>query len=82
MAQLSTPTPLGARVGHVAWVVPDIHAAERFFCETMGKGYSVIQSLRLPVAVVAFFSAGCTSAAAISRRRSVSPRGTRLSGAA
>ena len=32
----SAPAPLGARFGQVAWVVPDIHAAVRFFVDTLG----------------------------------------------
>jgi methylmalonyl-CoA/ethylmalonyl-CoA epimerase len=47
MGMTSGPTPLGTRLGQVAWVVPDIRAAERFFREIMGvPGFAKLENLR------------------------------------
>ncbi len=41
------PSPVGTRFGQVAWVVPDIQAAERFFSETLGvRGFTRIENIR------------------------------------
>ena len=43
----SSPTPLGTRFGQVAWVVPDIRVAERFFRETLGvPGFAKLENVR------------------------------------
>lgn len=43
----ASPPPLGARFGQVAWVVPDIQAAERFFREALGvPGFAKIENVR------------------------------------
>lgn len=43
----SEPTSLGTRFSQVAWVVPDIRAAERFFWETMGvPGFAKLENVR------------------------------------
>jgi methylmalonyl-CoA/ethylmalonyl-CoA epimerase len=40
-------TPLGTRFAQVAWVVPDIRAAERFFRETMGvSAFAKLENIR------------------------------------
>ena len=42
---LSAP-PLGSRLGQVAWVVPDIHAAEQFFRDALGvPGFAKLENL-------------------------------------
>ena len=39
--------PLGTRFGQVAWVAPDIRAAERFFRETLGvPGVAKLEHVR------------------------------------
>lgn len=43
----SVVPPLGSRFGQVAWVVPDIRAAERFFRDTMGvPGFAKLENIR------------------------------------
>ena len=43
----SSSAPLGTRFGQVAWVVPDIQAAERFFREALGvPGFAKIENIR------------------------------------
>jgi methylmalonyl-CoA/ethylmalonyl-CoA epimerase len=47
MASSPPPAPLGTRFGQVAWVVPDIQAAERFFRETLGvPGFAKLENVR------------------------------------
>ena len=47
MAPTSSPIPVGTHFGQVAWVVPDIVAAERFFRETLGvPGFAKLENLR------------------------------------
>jgi len=39
--------PIGTRFGQVAWVVPDIEAAERFFREALGvPGFAKLENVR------------------------------------
>jgi catechol 2,3-dioxygenase-like lactoylglutathione lyase family enzyme len=41
------PAPVGTRFGQVAWVVPDIQEAERFFVETLGlPGFAKLENVR------------------------------------
>jgi methylmalonyl-CoA/ethylmalonyl-CoA epimerase len=43
----SSPASVGTRFGQVAWVVPDIRAAERFFRETLGvPGFAKLENVR------------------------------------
>src|SRR5690348_18425587 len=47
MASTASPIPVGTQFGQVAWVVPDIVAAERFFRETLGvSGFAKLENLR------------------------------------
>jgi methylmalonyl-CoA/ethylmalonyl-CoA epimerase len=47
MESASSPPSIGTRFGQVAWVVPDIHAAERFFRETLGvPGFAKLENVR------------------------------------
>ncbi len=47
MARGSQTAFLGAHFGQVAWVVPDITAAERFFRETLGvPGFAKLENVR------------------------------------
>src|SRR5690242_14731292 len=47
MASNASPIPVGMRFGQVAWVVPDIVAAERFFRQTLGvPGFAKLENLR------------------------------------
>ena len=47
MATSSSPIPVGTHFGQVAWVVPDIVAAERFFRATLGvPGFAKMENLR------------------------------------
>lgn len=47
MASTASPIPVGTHFGQVAWVVPDIVAAERFFRETLGvPGFAKLENVR------------------------------------
>jgi len=47
MAPNASPIPVGTSFGQVAWVVPDIVAAERFFRQTLGvPGFAKLENVR------------------------------------
>jgi len=47
MEPASFPPSIGTRFGQVAWVVPDIQVAERFFRETLGvPGFAKLENIR------------------------------------